>query len=80
MSSFKLPDSHGWFSIGLFLLTAMIFGMLDWNPRLSNVPLFATLSQGVVITGLINLAASFFFGAAKKDQPPPTPSDDPAAP
>ena len=70
------PDSRGWFSAGLFALTAAVLGLLACNPRLADNHLFATLAQAVVITGLINLAAGYEFGAAK----PPPPSQDAARP
>lgn len=63
--NFKLPDSRGWFSIALIALTVMVFIMLDVNPDLAKVPLFATLAQTIVITALVNLAASFYFGDSK---------------
>ncbi|HTX48483.1 MAG TPA: hypothetical protein VME40_03730 [Caulobacteraceae bacterium] len=74
------PDSRGWFSAGLFALTAAVLALLAWNPRLADNHLFATLAQAVVITGLINLAAGYEFGAAKPPQktperPTPEPSD-----
>ena len=67
-----LPDSRGWFSAGLFVLTAAVLALLAWNPRLADNHLFATLAQAVVITGLINLAAGYEFGAAK---PPGRPQE-----
>ena len=67
------PDSRGWFSAGLFALTAAVLALLAWNPRLADNHLFATLAQAVVITGLINLAAGYEFGAAKTPPPPPAP-------
>lgn len=72
-------DSRGWFSVGLFALAAAIFIMLDRNPDLANNPLFATLAQAIVITGLINMAAGFNFGAAK-EKPPSTPPETPPDP
>lgn len=71
-----LPDSHGFFSLGLFLLTAAVLGLLVWQPDLASNALFATLAQTIVITGLINMAASFYFGASKAQQKP----SDQAAP
>jgi hypothetical protein len=72
------PDSRATFSLGLFALTVLVLVMLDHNPRLASVPLFATIAQALVITGLINLAASFYFGASKPPDPPhmaPPPTD-----
>lgn len=67
------PDSRGWFSAGLFVLTAAVLALLAWNPRLADNHLFATLAQAVVITGLINLAAGYEFGAAKPPRSTPAP-------
>jgi hypothetical protein len=74
-------DAHGMFSAGLFLLTLGVFGLLAWRPALADNHLFATLAQGVVLTGLINLAASFYYGASKTQPPyapPPKAPSDPS--
>lgn len=67
----RAPDSRGWFSIGLYALSVLIIGILAWHPALAENHLFATIAQAVIITGLINLAASFEYGASKSDAPPP---------
>lgn len=65
-------DAHGLFSAGLFALTVGVLGLLAYDQKLAENHLFATLAQAIVLTGLINLAASFYFGASKS-QPPYTP-------
>lgn len=74
--NFRLPDSHGWVTAGLYALTVMVFFLMAYYPDLRHDDLFKTLSQAVVITGLVNLALSFYFGASKVPpksdvQPPP---------
>lgn len=64
-------DSRGWFSIGLFALSAAIFAMLAWAPTLKDNQLFATLAQAIIITGLINMAGGFNFGASKPNEKAP---------
>lgn len=75
-------DSRGWVSIGLFALTLIVVALLALNPSLQDNKLFATLAQAIVITGLINLAASFYFGASKSGEaisaPPVAPAAAPA--
>lgn len=66
-------DSRGWFSVGLFVLTAVLLGMLAYAPSLKDNQLFATLAQAIVITGLINMAAGFHFGASKSSETPTVP-------
>lgn len=63
--NFKFPDSHGWFSIGLFALTVLCIVLMASYPDLRKDDLFKMVVQGVVLTGLINLAASFYYGASK---------------
>lgn len=62
----QLPDSHGWFSLGLFLSTWAVFGAMIYDPSLRKDDLFKMLAQAIVLTGLVNLAASFYFTASKK--------------
>jgi len=68
-----LPDAHGCFSLGLFLLTVLVFALAAAFPELRHDDLFKTLAQAVVITGLINMAASFYFGASKTSPPTANP-------
>lgn len=79
---FTLPNSRGWFSLGLFLLTMLIVRELANHPNLADNHLFATLSEAIIITGLINLAASFYFGASHAADPPKAapPAPQPAPP
>lgn len=70
----KFPDSHGWFSIGLYSLTVLVLLLMAVVPGLRADDLFKMLAQGIVMTGLINLAASFYFGGNK---PPAAPQPDP---
>lgn len=74
----KFPhiDSHGLFSLGLFLLTVGVFILMAVDPSLMKEDLFKTLAQAIVITGLINLAASFYFGASKASPQPPGDEED----
>jgi hypothetical protein len=62
-------DGRGWFSVALYLLCVGIFALLAWSPTLASIDLFKTLAQAIILTGFINLAASFYFGAAKTNEP-----------
>lgn len=73
----RMPDSHGWFSVGLYSLTVLILLLMAFVPALRTDDLFKMIAQGIVLTGLINLAASFYFGASKT---PPAPAAPPADP
>ena len=68
----QLPDTRGSIVIGLFVLTAGIFGALAVNPNLSNNTLFDTLATLVVGSGGLLSAIGFYFGSsqsgAKKDE------------
>jgi hypothetical protein len=80
----KLPDGQGWFSAALFALTIMVLGLAAFVPGLRQDDLFKTIAQAIVLTGLINLAASYYFGASKSGPPagsaPPAESPPAAAP
>lgn len=66
-----MPDVRGWALLGLFLLTAMIFGMLALNPQLAQVQLFGVLATAVISGGL-GTALGYLFGASKSaDAKPP---------
>lgn len=69
----KLPNDQGWFSVGLYGLTVLVLVLMATVPGLRQDDLFKTLAQAIVMTGLINLAASFYFGASK----PPAPAGAP---
>lgn len=68
---------------GVFLLTALVFWMLAVNPALADNDLFKTLSQAVVVQGLVGLAMAAWFTTKRRDsvridQPPdePVPVED----
>lgn len=71
------------FSSGLFVLTVIVLGLAAAFPDLRKDDLFKVLAQAIVLTGLVNLAASFYFGASHT-QPPyiaqAAPTAPPAAP
>lgn len=59
---------------GSFLLTLMVFVMMWLKPELANNDLFKSLSQAVVIQGLIGLVMAFLFtGNSRGHDSAPTP-------
>lgn len=46
---------------GAFGLVLLVFGMIAYNPELAKDDLFKSLSQAVVIQGLIGLVMAFLF-------------------
>jgi hypothetical protein len=46
---------------GVFLLTVLVFLMLEDSPALADNDLFKTLSQAVVVQGLVGLAMAAWF-------------------
>ncbi len=56
--------------LGFVILTIMIFVIMIMRPDLAENDLFKTLSQAVIVQGLIGLAAAFYF-TANDDGPPP---------
>ena len=52
---------------GIFALTVLIFAMLWARPELADDDLFKTLSQAVVVQGLVGLAMAFWFTAKERD-------------
>lgn len=69
-----MPDSRGFALLGLFLLTAGIFGMIALNPKIAEVQLFGVLATAVISGGL-GTALGYYFGSSKStpDKPGPTP-------
>lgn len=59
-----MPDARGFIALGLFLLTALIFGMIGFNPKLAEVQLFGVLATAVISGGL-GAATGFYFGSSK---------------
>lgn len=57
---------------GVFLLTVLVFLMLRDKPELADNDLFKTLSQAVVVQGLVGLAMAAWFTTKHRDNPPPT--------
>lgn len=52
---------------GVFLLTILIFHMIRKEPALADNDLFKTLSQAVVVQGLIGLAMAAWFTTKRGD-------------
>lgn len=46
---------------GVFMLTALVFFMIWYDPTLADNDLFKTLSQAVVVQGLVGLAMAAWF-------------------
>lgn len=66
-----MPDVRGWALFGLFLLTALIFGLIALNPAIAQVQLFGVLATAVISGGLGG-ALGYFFGSSKSaDAKPP---------
>lgn len=66
---------------GIFLLTGVVLWMLDRDRTLAENDLFKTLSQAIVVQGLVGLAMAAWF--TKKDESVVkarivNPADDPA--
>lgn len=59
-----MPDTRGFIVIGLFLLTALIFLMIAFNPKVADVQLFGVLATAVISGGL-GAATGFYFGSSK---------------
>lgn len=59
-----MPDTRGFIVIGLFLLTALIFLMIAFNPKVADVQLFGGLATAVISGGL-GAATGFYFGSSK---------------
>lgn len=80
----KLPfgmTERGVAGAGIFLLTVVVIAALIWNPALGDSDLFKTLSQAIVVQGLVGLSMAYWFTASKNekvDQGPVAP-DAPAA-
>ena len=56
---------------GLFALTLLVLGMIYTKPELAESDLFKSLSQAIIIQGLIGLACAFYFTAKDKAQDAP---------
>lgn len=56
--------------LGLVLLTVMIFVIMVARPDLAENDLFKTLSQAVIVQGLIGLAMAFYFTDSDGGTPP----------
>jgi hypothetical protein len=53
---------------GVFLLTVLVFFMLRDQPALADNDLFKTLSQAVVVQGLVGLAMAAWFTTKHRDR------------
>lgn len=61
---------------GAFTMTVMVFAMMWARPELAENDLFKSLSQAIVIQGLIGLVMAFLFtGNQTTDPAPPTARD-----
>lgn len=54
------------YTLGLFVFAAALMLMSWWNPDLWDRDLFGILLQGVVLTGILNMAGAFHFTANKQ--------------
>jgi len=54
------------YTTGLFIFAATLMLMSWWNPSLWDRDLFGILLQGVVLTGILNMAGAFHFTANKQ--------------
>ncbi len=54
------------YTTGLFIFAAALMLMSWWNPDLWDRDLFGILLQGVVLTGILNMAGAFHFTANKQ--------------
>ncbi|MXP24800.1 hypothetical protein GRI39_01905 [Altererythrobacter indicus] len=52
---------------GVFLLSQEILLMIFFKPDLAESDLFKTISQAIVVQGLIGLAMAFYFTAKERD-------------
>jgi len=52
---------------GIFLLTVVVIAALIWNPALGDSDLFKTLSQAIVVQGLVGLSMAYWFTASKSE-------------
>lgn len=53
------------YTLGLFAAAAIMFLMAYDNPKLWDVKLFEVILQGVILTGILNMAGAFHFTANK---------------
>lgn len=53
------------YTLGLFGAAAVMFLMAYDNPKLWDVKLFEVILQGVILTGILNMAGAFHFTANK---------------
>ena len=63
---------------GIFALTAVVLWMVKTEPTLADNDLFKTLSQAIVVQGLVGLAMAAWFtksepSSVRIDQPPTDP-------
>lgn len=56
---------------GIFILTAVVLWMLKDEPALADNDLFKTLSQGIVLQGLVGLAMAAWFTKRSRDDKDP---------
>lgn len=54
------------YTLGLFCFAGILMLMSWWNPSLWDRDLFGILLQGVVLTGILNMAGAFHFTANKQ--------------
>lgn len=54
------------YTLGLFAFAGVLMLMSWWNPELWDRDLFGILLQGVVLTGILNMAGAFHFTANKQ--------------
>lgn len=64
--------------MGIFILTGIVLYMIGAFPELAENDLFKTLSQAIIVQGLIGLAMAAWFtknenGKVEIDQPPEKP-------
>lgn len=61
---------------GVFILTGLVFALVAMWPELAKDDLFKTLSQAVVVQGLVGLAMASWFTNRKKAAETPRPTDE----
>lgn len=61
---------------GVFILTGVVLALIAMWPALAKDDLFKTLSQAVVVQGLVGLAMASWFTNTKKAADAPRPTDE----
>lgn len=61
---------------GVFILTGVVLALIALKPELAKDDLFKTLSQAVVVQGLVGLAMASWFTNRKKAGDAPRPTDE----